>query len=100
MDVDGELSEAVVMVVGFRTSNHPRPDYTVLAHRFGSSRAQYMASKVEAILSELGKIEVDWIRNTLASGGDAVRGVMAGRHPELTEEALAALDWKFTFDWR
>jgi hypothetical protein len=100
MNVDEELSEAVVMVIGFRTRNYPRLDYTVLAQRFGVSRAPGMASRVEAILDELGRVEVDWSKHSLASGGDDARSFMAGRHPELSEEALAALDWKFTFDWR
>jgi hypothetical protein len=97
---DDELSEAVVIVVGFRTRNHPVIDYAAIAQRYGTSRAPGLASRVEAILTELGPVEVDWSRHSLASGGDEARRVMAARHPELNDEALAALSWKFTFDWR
>lgn len=100
MTVDEELSEAVVMVIGFGTSNCPGEDYAPLAQRFGASRAPDMASRVEALLKELFRVEVDWSKHSLASGSDEARSVMARRHPELTDEALAALDWKFSFDWR
>ena len=56
--------------------------------------------RVEAIVAEADKITVDWGDRTLGQAGDAMREEMASRHPELPPEALAALRWKWTFDWR
>lgn len=97
---DPELSEAVILVLGFRTRSSPTEDYSALARQFGEARARDLASRVGVLLKELASVEVDWSRHTLASGGDEVRAHMATRHPELTQEALKALRWTFTFSWR
>ena len=31
---------------------------------------------------------------------DHMIAIMTARHPELTAEALKAIDWKYSFDWR
>ena len=51
-------------------------------------------------LDETGKIAADWSTHSLESAGEMVRTDTHTRHPGLSDAALRALAWKFTFDWR
>jgi hypothetical protein len=95
-----DLSEAVVVAIGLRTRSSPTRDYAALAGVFGEARAPSLASQVQVLLAELDGLQVDWSRQGLAAAGDEAIHVMSRRHPELTEEALEALGWTFTFSWR
>lgn len=97
---DQELSEAVIAVLGYGTHCFPEEDYSGLASRFGEARARDLAFQVGALLKELARVKVNWTAHTLASGGEEARAHMASRHPELTKEALKALEWTFTYSWR
>ncbi|MHA3702914.1 hypothetical protein ACXR2U_12120 [Jatrophihabitans sp. YIM 134969] len=57
-------------------------------------------TEVEAVVAEADSVRVDWDDRTLGQAGDLMRDEMARRHPELSADALAALRWKWTFDWR
>lgn len=95
-----DLSEGLVVVIGFRTRNSPTRDYAALASVFGEARARDLSSQVQLVLGDLDGMQVDWSRHGLASAGDEAIRFMASRHPALTEEALEALAWTFTFSWR
>ena len=45
---------------------------------------------------------VIFVRELRGNGfsGDEVARIMAERHPELAAEAISAIRWKWTFDWR
>ncbi len=73
---------------------------SALAEAFGEVRARGLASQVQVLLAELDSMQVDWSRHDLGSAGEEARRLMASRHPQLTEEALEALNWTFTFSWR
>lgn len=45
-------------------------------------------------------IKIDWADNSLSEGGRAAQQILAARHPELGPEALEALYWMFTYNWR
>jgi hypothetical protein len=97
---DDDVSEAVVMVIGFGRRSSPTRDYAVLARAFGEARARGLAGQVQVLLGEVDSMQVDWQKHDLASAGDEVVRLMGSRHPELTKEALKALAWTFTFSMR
>jgi hypothetical protein len=86
--------------LGFGEAPSPRRNREKLAIAFGPQRAGEMERAVEAILDELGKITVDWHQHSLESAGDMVYQEMHRRHPGLSDAALRAMRWKFTFDRR
>lgn len=90
--VDQTLSDAVVAYLdyGDAASWRRRPEAV----------SDDVRPAVEAIVAEADAVRVEWGDLTLGQAGDVVREQMAARHPELGTEALAALRWKWTFDWR
>jgi hypothetical protein len=97
---NSDLSDAVVIFLAFGSASSPRQDRDGLARKFGLEKGVQLASQVAALVSEMNSVAIDWSAHTLDSAGAMVRKEMQNRHPDLSESALAALAWKFTFDWR
>jgi hypothetical protein len=100
MSADADLSDAVVLYIGYDGTNCPRLDRSRLVSRFGELRASQFEREVESLLAEVGSIEVNWATHDLVSGSALARDAMHTRHPELSEHALDALEWKFSYDWK
>ena len=100
MRLDHELSEAIISYLGYGVSAWPGHHRDRLVQRLGTLRARELQLRLEAIFAHLAAIQVDWTANDLASAGRVARDAMRARHPELSEDALHALEWKFTFDSR
>jgi hypothetical protein len=92
-----ELSEAVVLFIGFGSASAPCGDYERLIQRFGAPRGAALQSQVESLLLELDTVKVDWSKHSLASSGELVYTEMHARHPELSDTAPRALAWNFMF---
>lgn len=90
--VDQRLSDAVVayLAYGDAASWRRRPEAV----------PDDLLPAVEAVVREADAVQVDWGDRTLGQAGDVMREKVAAAHPELSAEALAALRWKWTFDWR
>lgn len=96
------LSTALLEYLGKGRSSFPRSDadaVVAFATQVGADPDAVLA-QVRAITDECMAIRIDWTTRTLVEGGDEARGVMAARHPELSDEALDALRWMFTYNWR
>ncbi len=100
MSVDRDLSEAIVLYVGYEVENCPRLDRSRLVPKFGEMRASECELRVKSLLAELGRIEVNWAAHDLVSGSALARDALHTRFPELSEQALDALEWKFSYDWK
>jgi hypothetical protein len=95
-----EISNAVILFLGFGSASLPRRDHARLVQEFGTTQGTAIGSQVVALVDEVSKIQVDWSKHSPESAGDTVRTEMHARHPDLSDAALRALAWKFTFDWR
>ena len=95
-----DLSRAIVVGLGYGTE--PAPGYAPerLASEFGAQRAGELQPLVAALLAELAKLPVEWSAHTLESAARWAHTEMQRRHPQLSEAALQALEWKFSYDWR
>lgn len=99
--MDDELSQAVVGFLGYGTASFPQHDQRALYRAFGPAKGATLEAKVRDLIAELKGIDVDWASNNdLADGARRARNQMHARHPELSFDALTALEWKFAFDWR
>lgn len=99
-NVDNELSEALVLYVGWGASRFPRMDASVVIGRFGQSRGHQLLETLGEIFRDANAIPIDWSKETLVAAGHIARSNAHQQRPELSEEALKALEWKYTFDWR
>ena len=95
-----ELSNAVVLYLGFGLFPYPQPNADRINHAFSAEKAALLALQVNSLINESFRVEINWTKHSLASAGDEVYRQMQARHPYLSETALRALIWKFTFDWR
>jgi hypothetical protein len=94
------LNKAIVLYLGFGSAKFPQRDADRVVTEFGRTAGISLVARVDDVIAELKSIEVDWKKNTLVTGGKVARDEMHHRHPGLSGEALDALYWKFTFDWR
>ena len=94
------VNRAVVLFLGFETASSPRADRGRLIQEFGAERAAELESRVASVLDDLGGIQINWSMHSLATAADFAIEQTRARHPELSEEAVRALKWKFTFEWR
>lgn len=100
MPTSDSLNKAIPLFIGFGETFAPDRDASRLIREFGATEAALLEAKVHAILDELANIPVDWSKHTLLSAEQDVLAQMHARHPDLSETALRALGWDFTFFWR
>ncbi len=98
--MENDLSRAVVLFLGAGVSSFPAINPARLIQEFGDARGVELGVEVAAFLDELGRIEVDWTVHNLQSATEMAEQRMAARHANLTDEAIKALGWKFSFGWR
>jgi hypothetical protein len=97
--VHDELGRATILYLGFGHASWPQHDETGLVREFGE-RAPVLMETIRRLREEMGRVPVDWSTHTLASATDTVRGEMKRRHPELSDTALDALAWEFSYNWK
>jgi hypothetical protein len=58
--------------------------------------------RVRKVMNDIRDVDVDWsaLDNEMGRGVEHLRLTMKRLHPELNDEALDALEWKFSWDWR
>jgi hypothetical protein len=92
------LSAAIIAFLGKGESSLPRADDDAISASPADRPA--LVADVRAVVAECLAIDPDWSTHTLAEGGRVARSAMAQRHPELSSEALDALAWAYTYNWR
>jgi hypothetical protein len=93
-----ELSRAVVAYIGRGEEKFPRARAEKLVELFGKD-APELESDVRALIRDMDGS----VGTSSADPGEAFRAVKAdyaARHPELTDDAVAALAWKWSWDNR
>lgn len=97
--VDELLSSAVVTHLGKGRSPFPVNDDEAVRELAGSESADLLP-RVRNLEDEMMAVPIDWSSTSLSDGGDEARRALAERHPELSDGALDALRWMFTYNWR
>ncbi|MFE6735851.1 hypothetical protein [Microbacterium sp. NPDC057650] len=99
---DQALDEAIVAYLGKGRSSFPRSDEEAVgpvASAHGIDEA-VLLNRVRAVVDELMALTIDWPAKSLSEGGREAQQIIAVRHPELGPDALDALRWMFTYNWR
>ena len=103
-----QLSEGVLAYLQARTAASPRTDEgAVLALADDGTRAAdggadgaALLAEVKAVVGESLAVTVDWNALSLGDAGRYAAAETGKRHPGLSQEALDAIAWNFTFAWR
>ena len=95
-----DLSNATVLFLGYGRASWPQRDEATLARELGAEKAAALREQIDALCDEMQRIDVDWSTCSLAEAGDDARAAMRLRHPELSDDALDALRWQFTYFWK
>jgi hypothetical protein len=99
-NVNSDLSQAVVLCLGYGVALSPVCDGAKLIEVYGQQKGESLLSDVLKLADEASQIPIDWAITSLDAAGISVRREMHNRHPYLDSKALDAIAWKFTFDWR
>lgn len=94
-----ELSDAVVAYLQRGHAASPRADADAV-RRMATSDPEALVAKVAALVEESVAVSVDWSALSLGDAGRAAAAEMGRRYPELNPQALDALAWNFSFQWR
>lgn len=85
-----DLSEAIVLFL----THFPDTNEEAFKSRYPDESVD---ERVQSILLETNRIQIEWGQKTLIEIGQEVRQIMHARHPELTEAALRKLGNYFTY---
>ncbi len=99
--VDAEtLSRAVVVWTGWGETASPVTDDSRLAAEFGASRAADLGPQVRQLADEFYESDARHSAADVAAMGDRAAAEFCRRHPEISDEAVKALAWSYTYDFR
>jgi hypothetical protein len=97
---DSRLSQAVVAYLAKGRSPFPRSDDEAVLEFAGEQGGAELLARVREITAEMMAIPIDWSTHSLVEGGREAQRRIAELHPELGSDALDALYWMFTYNWR
>jgi hypothetical protein len=100
MAIDDARSEAMILFLGRGISPYPKRDPERLTERFGNGDGFDLIRYVQSVLDEMYDVQPDWSQGDLASETDKALNRVRTNHPELSDDALAALRWSFSWDWK
>ena len=95
-----ELSQAVVLCLGYGVAVAPISDVAKLVEIHGQQKGMELFNDVRKLTDKAAQIPIDWDNSSLEVAGKKVHAEMHRRYPYLDNKALTAIAWKFTFDWR
>ncbi|WP_375493437.1 hypothetical protein [uncultured Jatrophihabitans sp.] len=98
MDAD-LVSQALVVFTGKGLSPFPVRNVDRFAGHFGALTAADLAAEVQRLHDEFYKVEPR-ADESLVVAADRATAVFVARHPELTSDAVDALRWCYTYDWK
>lgn len=95
-----ELSEALVLWTGRGQHAWPHRDEASVVDAFGEERALDLLSRIKTLEEEFYESDARVTASDLREMGDRAAAEFRARHPELSEDAVEALAWCYTFDFK
>jgi hypothetical protein len=71
-----------------------------LASRFGDSEAEVVLSRLRELEGEFYRSDARLTVADIAEAGEVAAAEFQSAHPEISEEAVRALAWCYTFDFK
>lgn len=94
------VSEALVWWTGWGRKSRPSRDPSSLIERFGGNAAVDLLAVVRTLEEDFYRSEARHRAPTLAEMGDQAAADFRRIHPEVSEDAVQALAWCYTFDFK
>src|SRR5262249_22740886 len=94
------LSDALIIWTGWKTANSPTRDESRLIATFGEDITRQILPRLRQLEAEFYSSDAYRVSPDLREMGERAAEQFRSGHPELSEEAIRALAWCYTFDWR
>jgi hypothetical protein len=92
------ISEAIVLWLGNGVTNWPQPDVQRLVGRFGSLASADLLPVVSALADEFYASDAALSVPDLSEATRVAMDRFRALHPELSDMAIEALGWSYSFD--
>ncbi len=94
------INEAIVQYLGYqRGFSFPQRSELQIRAACGEGADEILAV-IENCLNDLGMFETRWDSESVDEACSRLRSELRMKQPWLSELGLAALVWKFTYDWK
>jgi hypothetical protein len=101
MSLDSELlSQAIVIWAGLGETPWPAREESRLVDRLGADVAIAVLPRIRELEKEFYTSDARFVVAGLKEMGDRAAEQFKQTHPELSEEAIEALAWCYTFDYK
>lgn len=98
--VDREISRAVVTWTGWGSASFPARDDDFLISALGKAKAIELLPRVRVLEEEFYRSNAHLTAPDMQSMGELAAREFRSAHPELTEDAIQALAWCYTYDFK
>lgn len=95
-----ELSEAIVIWSGWGRAAWPRRDESLLVDRFGADLAADLLSALRQLEDDFYSSDARHLASDLTEIAELAADRFRAMHPEVAEEAVRALAWCYTYDYK
>ena len=101
MSADAALvSQAIVVWTGWGSSSWPSCDDGRLVERFGVDQALDLVPSVRRLTDEFYESDAKYVAADHAEMGEIASRRFHDLHPEISDEAVRALAWCYTYDYK
>jgi hypothetical protein len=94
------ISEAVIIWTGYDKSARPSPGDSHLIERFGADVPLELITEVHRLYEEFYASDARLTSRDIMEMGRQASDRFRGLHPEIHEDAVKALAWCYTFDFK
>lgn len=94
----GRLSEAIVLWTGWGNSSWASRDDARVVQAFGQEEARALLPRIRELHHEFYRSDARHTEPDLGGMADKAAQQFRALHPEISEEAIRALAWCYSFD--
>lgn len=99
-ELNSLVSQAIVAWTGWGRASHPTRDRARVAESLGNDAAASLMPLVKRLETEFYASDAAHRVGDLKAMGDRAAAEFSAAHPELSSDAVDALAWCYTFDWK
>lgn len=94
------LNKAIMLYIGVGVLPYPKEDEGRLLDNYGEEAGRLVLRNVQAVISDLQAIEVDWDKHDLVGGSKWAVAKLRLGHVDLSDDAGSALEWLYSWWWK
>ena len=94
------ISSAIVVWVGWGTTSHPSRDVGRLVSEFGEDATHELLPQLHEIEKEFYSSDARLVATDLVEMAEMAKARFRNLHPSISDEAINALAWCYTYDYK